>query len=212
MIDPLNFLELKMKIILTDIDGVVLDWEKEFHKWMESHGHVISENEEYDMALRYSISKELSKNQIVTFNESAVIGDIPAFRDARVFIPRLYDEFGYKFVAVTSMTRHPSAVKLRKRNLIEIFGKNIWHDFHFLDCGQDKDFILKNLAKEFPKSFWIEDKPANALAGKRVGLRPLLMKHPYSEGYDDQVPIVENWKAVYNIIRNYECSSEAKAV
>ena len=33
-------LKLEDKIILTDADGVLLDWESAFHKWMESHGHV----------------------------------------------------------------------------------------------------------------------------------------------------------------------------
>ena len=29
----------KSKIILTDCDGVVLDWEEGFPIWMEIHGH-----------------------------------------------------------------------------------------------------------------------------------------------------------------------------
>ena len=29
----------KEKIILTDVDGVVLDWEEGFSVWMEHHGH-----------------------------------------------------------------------------------------------------------------------------------------------------------------------------
>ena len=30
---------MKQKIILTDCDGVVLDWEEGFSVWMEHHGH-----------------------------------------------------------------------------------------------------------------------------------------------------------------------------
>ena len=30
---------IKDKIILTDCDGVCLDWEYGFHTWMQAHGH-----------------------------------------------------------------------------------------------------------------------------------------------------------------------------
>ena len=30
---------MQEKIILTDIDGVMLDWEFAFHSWMDVHGH-----------------------------------------------------------------------------------------------------------------------------------------------------------------------------
>ena len=37
----------KDKIILTDIDGVVLDWEEGFNVWMQHHGHNLTEGYQF---------------------------------------------------------------------------------------------------------------------------------------------------------------------
>ena len=47
------------KIIITDCDGVLLDWETAFHKWMESHGHVLVAHGMYDICEQYGMEKPL---------------------------------------------------------------------------------------------------------------------------------------------------------
>ena len=44
------------RIILTDVDGVLLEWENHFTKWMVSRGHKLKENfkSEYDMQKRFA--------------------------------------------------------------------------------------------------------------------------------------------------------------
>ena len=48
------------KIILTDCDGVLLNWEYAFCCWMEQHGYVqvVNGNHYYDIGDRFGISKE----------------------------------------------------------------------------------------------------------------------------------------------------------
>ena len=43
------------RIILTDVDGVLLEWESHFTKWMISRGYKLKENykSEYDMGKRF---------------------------------------------------------------------------------------------------------------------------------------------------------------
>ena len=48
--------------------------------------------------------------------------------------------------------------------------------------------------------YWIEDSISHAESGLRVGLRGLLMDHPYNQKWDG--PRVKNWKEVYEIITN----------
>ena len=79
------------KIILSDVDGVLLDWEWAFNVWMQEHGFELTDGYqyEYDMATRYGISKEQVRKLIRTFNESAAIGFIPVLRDAMYWVKQL---------------------------------------------------------------------------------------------------------------------------
>lgn len=52
------------KIILTDCDGVLMDWERAFGEWMISNGYMINKEyeESYDMAKKYNISDDKNAN------------------------------------------------------------------------------------------------------------------------------------------------------
>jgi hypothetical protein len=84
------------KLILTDADGVLLDWEWAFNVWMQEHGfeEVAGSKLNYDMSVRYGIPKEQVKKLIRIFNESAAIGFLPALRDAMYYVKRLAEEHG----------------------------------------------------------------------------------------------------------------------
>ena len=72
-----------MKII-TDCDGVLLDWAYAFDVWMGEHGHKRLKNTDqyYGQDLRYGITMEESIRYIQDFNESGCIGFIPAYKDS----------------------------------------------------------------------------------------------------------------------------------
>ena len=82
---------MKNKIILTDSDGVLTDWEYAFDIWMLQHGFNKQNGAEfkYDMGTRYGIDKEQSKKLIRIFNESAAIGFLPPLRDAMYYVKKL---------------------------------------------------------------------------------------------------------------------------
>lgn len=189
-------------IILTDIDGVVLDWEFGFHTWMQCHGHNPVEDgvDHYSMAEHYGLELDVSRSLCRTFNESAAIGFLPPLRDAQYYIKLLHEKHRYQFVAVTSLSKDPSAQKLRIRNLSKIFGPNTFVDHVFLDTGEDKDDILASLATSFPGHMWIEDKPVNAEAGAAVGFDAYLMEHGHNKHYQGPAQLVKNWEEIYNLI------------
>ena len=86
------------KIILTDCDGVVLDWEWAFNIWMQEHGFETVKGYQYvyDIGQRYGISKNQGHKLIRQFNESATMGFLPALRDAQYYVKRLHEEHGYE--------------------------------------------------------------------------------------------------------------------
>lgn len=193
------------KIILTDCDGVLLNWEYAFCVWMEQHGHtqIKNGNEEYNISKRFNIAESTGKQLVKQFNESAAMGFLPALRDSRYYVKRLHEEHGYEFHCITSMSLDPNAKKLRQMNLDKMFGPTAFPVLHCLDTGADKDEFLD---EHYGDSglYWIEDKMANAIAGLNVGLNPILIEHGWNMNDDLLVGIkkVVNWKEIYEHIVN----------
>jgi hypothetical protein len=192
------------RLILTDCDGVCLDWEYAFNIWMQEHGFTEVEGSKlsYDMSIRYNIPKEQVRKLIKIFNESAAIGFLPAQRDAMYYIKRLHEEHGFRFHAITSLSLDPNAQKLREMNLHKLFGATAFERIVCLDTGADKDEALEEY--EGTGCFWVEDKISNAELGHRMGLKSLLLEHGHNMNHECPYPIVKNWKQIYHIVTDYQ--------
>lgn len=188
-------------VILTDIDGVVLNWEYSFNCWMEQHGHkqIVGGNLKYNIGDRYGIEDSVGRQLIKYFNESASIGFLPPLRDAMYYIKKLHEEHGYVFHAITSLSIDQNTCRLREMNLKKLFGETAFEKFVFLDTGADKDQAL--LPYKNSELYWIEDKPENAECGYNLGLKSLLMTHGHNMNHlNPEIPAVKNWAHVYSII------------
>lgn len=189
------------KIILTDCDGVVLDWEEGFSVWMEHHGHTKVEGYQYmyNIGDRYGISKDQGSKLVRQFNESAAIGFLPPLRDAQYFVKKLHEQHQYKFIAITSLSLDPYAKYLRERNLKKLFG-DAFIDVVCLDTGADKDDILAEYGPKYPGHYWIEDKVENLMAGVNQGLKGILIEHGHNMNDTVDGHVVKNWEEIYNIV------------
>ena len=186
------------KTMLVDADGVLFNWEYAFNLFMEEHGFESVKDAKlvYNIGFRYDIPEKQGKTMIKHFNESAMIGFLPPLRDAVEYVTKLADE-GWQFICITSLSTNKYAQKLRKKNLDKLFGEGTFEKVICLGTGADKDAVLKQF--EHSNLWWIEDKVENALAGKNIGLRPLLMEHGYNMN-ESQVQRVKNWREIYNIV------------
>lgn len=190
---------MKNKIILTDADGVLLDWEYAFDVYMQQHGFNKVDALKYNIGTRYGIDNEQGKRLIKIFNESAHMGFLPPLRDAMYYVKRLHEEHGYVFHCITSLTKDENAQELRRMNLRKLFGQTAFEKFIFLDTGADKDEALEQYRGT--GYWWIEDKITNAQVGQQLGLKSLLMEHGHNMDYEDiNIPRVKNWKDVYERI------------
>ena len=194
------------KLILTDVDGVLLNWEYAFGTWMEEHGHIKIDNGNfiYNMGKRYGIDIAEAGKLIRYFNESATIGFLPALRDAEHYV-KLLGNLGYRFHAITSLSKDPNAQRLRTKNLTKLFG-NVFEKYIYLDTGEDKDAVLAHYKDS--NLLWIEDKPANAAAGLKCGLNSVIMEHAFNLHYEGAAPLVKNWSEIYNMVTSNSVSSE----
>lgn len=192
---------MKNRIILTDADGVLLDWEYSFDVWMRQHGFnkVEGGNLKYNIGARYGIEPEQGKRLIKIFNESAHMGFLPPLRDAMYYVKRLHEEHGYVFHCITSLTRDENAQELRRMNLRKLFGDTAFEKFIFLDTGADKDEALEPYRGS--GLYWVEDKIVNCQVGNDLGLKSLLMEHGHNMDYEDPaIPRVRNWREIYSLI------------
>ena len=195
----------KDKIILTDCDGVILDWEEGFSVWMEHHGHKKVDGYQYlyNIGERYGMSSEAGNKLVKQFNESAAIGFLPPLRDAQFFVKKLHEQHQYKFICITSLSLDPYARQLRMRNLKKLFG-DAFLEVICLDTGADKDDILMEYGTKYPGNYWIEDKPENVNWGIDAGLNGILVEHGHNMDYTGQANVVLNWEEIYNLITQKE--------
>lgn len=193
---------MKNKIILTDADGVLLDWEWAFSVWMQERGYTIAEGAKKSYYLHHhynELEAKDAKRVVKQFNESAAIGFLPAMRDSTYYVKRLYEEHGYQFRVITSLSLDKDAQRLRDMNLRKIFGNAI-EDVICLATGADKDEALAPYKNS--GMYWIEDKPSNADCGYNLGLKSILIEHGHNMEHKCPYPIVKNWREIYEIITN----------
>lgn len=189
---------LNEKLILTDCDGVLLDWVYSFDQWMARHGYQKRRSDVYDLALAYGIEKDESKRLIRMFNESANIAYIPPLRDAIKYVRKLHEEHGFVFHAITSLSTDPFAVRAREENLRRLFGETAFEKVLCLDTGADKDDALEPYRDT--ECFWIEDKIENCDLGLELCLNSVLMAHDHNSDYVGNARRVQNWKVIYGMI------------
>jgi len=189
------------KLILTDCDGVLLNWEYAFHIWMASFkGYEKFTGDtglNYDISRVYPVTRAEIKKLIKEFNNSAAIGFLPALRDSIYYVKKLHEEHGYVFHVITSLSTQASAGALRKQNLEKIFGDTVFSRYTFLDTGEDKHVPLEEYRDT--GLYFIEDKLENADLGTEYGLNSLLIEHGHNMN-TSHLPKFDSWKQIYNYI------------
>ena len=187
------------KVIVTDVDNVLLDWEYAFDVYANSHGFYKDPTVKPTFALApmYRLRDEHIFEIIKQFSESAAIGFLPAVRDAYQWVRKLGDE-GWRFHAVSSVSGDPYVRELRTRNLEKLFGPIFEHVECFPIGASKKTYLEANFKDS--GYFWIEDNERNAEDGHDIGMKALLVAHGYNRGYTGPVPRVMHWEEIYNVI------------
>ena len=72
----MNYQERK---ILTDADGVLLDWESSFTTWMEKEGYRVVEDGHYKQSVRFGISQSEADRIVKIINVEGTFGWINSF-------------------------------------------------------------------------------------------------------------------------------------
>ena len=88
---------MKKNLILTDCDGVLVNWENSFIDWMTAQGFTPDPNQYgYDMHKRFGERKAKIKALVREFNNSAWIGWLKPHKDAVDGVAKLAEK-GWRF-------------------------------------------------------------------------------------------------------------------
>jgi hypothetical protein len=188
------------KIILTDVDGVLLNWLSPFYAWMRELGFKQVSTSSYHLNDNFGISREEAFRYVNEYCHSQYMGSLDPFYDASIYVPKIA-ALGYRFVAITSITDDPSIAKLRAHNLVNHFG-NIFDDVICLPLGDSKVGVLDSYRGT--NLIWVEDKLENAIAGGRRGLNAMLIDRPYNWQPDfknnNHYTRIDGWETIYKFI------------
>ena len=187
-----------MTLILTDCDGVLLNWENSFIEWMTEQGFSADPNDNsYDMHKRFGERKAKIKQLVREFNNSAWIGFLKPHKDAVFGVNELVKR-GYTFGAISSLSEDVYAGKMREYNLKQLFG-DVFDFVTCIDTGADKDEAL--LPYKDSGLYWLEDKPENAKLGADLGLKTIMLRHQHNASFDDaRIKTVDNWAQLVNYV------------
>ena len=191
-----------MKLILIDVDGVVLNFNNSFTKWMAEHGHESLDDTSYDFCTRFNIDEDSIMEKCAAFCGSEHFNQLEPIAGAIYHINKLHSEHGYKFHFITSVSDNEAVVRSRINNLKRYIEHSAIHDITCLGPMARK---FNYLHKMYGNSnhWWIEDSVPNYQDGLTVGLRSILVDQPYNQSanVDNRV---YNWEEIYAQIVNGE--------
>lgn len=206
------------KLILIDVDSVLLDWLSGFHSWMATTGFVdafgLSETpskDAYDLTTSYSLPDSQIFTLIKAFNTSVFMGELAPMPGAKQALSRLVEK-EYTFHPITSFADNQRSFELRKHNLIKVFGEDTFSGFTFLPLRASKQEVLNTFAKSHivKPLVWIDDLLHHAKAGVTSGITSIHYD-PYNvssqAATNGEVTYCLNWRDIEATIEDlYERS------
>lgn len=190
------------KFLLLDIDDTVLGWTEGFKAYIEKKlGKKLEGRQtEYTMSSWIGLPDEEVKELVRDFNDNdEEFGNLKPIRNSEVFLPKFKD-LGYDLVAITCSSAKEDSIKRRKQNIINVFG-DIFTDVHCIPLSASKEEHLK----QYPSSYWIEDKIENALLGKKLGHKGVMIRQPHNtlreKELEKDLMWVDEWGNIYYILK-----------
>ncbi len=181
-------------LILTDLDGTLLNFTAAFEDWLTSKDIPFHPNKLGD---HYCISgmfdHKVDEKQLVSeFFESDYGGNCQALDNTIQHVRELYD-LGFDFIGITACSDDEALIELRQKNLLSVFGFCI--PVYATGFHGSKERILNS----YSSSIWVEDHIDNAIAGNDAGHTVFLINHPYNQE-DGPYTRVKDWEEIKEIL------------
>lgn len=191
------------KLILTDIDDVVLDWRKAMSS------HIIGCVDLHERAIPRKFLDHAclvnddglekanmpERARIGYFNASPSFSALHAHSDAARVLPALH-RIGYRFIAITAAGAGPEITERRRRNLNAVFGP-IFDDVVCVGLHGSK---RRELERHAP-SIWVDDSFDNARDGADAGHMSFhFADRRAAPASDSRIREVRSWAEIAGLI------------
>ena len=218
------------RVILTDVDGVLLEWEKHFTEWMLQRSYFENEvgdgyvgkkiypyklkeggESSYEMADRFELTKyDNEAMERFGLTKTQIRKEIREFNKSAWMgtqLPMQESQTWVKLMAAEGWTFIPITSQtsdIPAQQLRKRRLGELYGDHVFINyhiLGTGAD--KDSALAEFHGTglYWVEDKPKNAVAGLNYGLKPILIDHPYNRDFEHpEIIRVNNWKEIYQIV------------
>lgn len=182
------------RILYTDIDLTVLDFNGPFEDYLVSQGVNIPAPGHLEGHCRLSEAIDVSVEEeamfVAEFFRSDYYYRLPPLEGAADAVQRLHEE-GWSFVAISACPDEESVLEGRKTNLEAALGVPFLA-VHSTGIGGCKKEVLKG----FTPSIWVEDHYLNAVAGHELGYRTFLVNQKHNQHHDAPMTRVDSWKEI----------------
>jgi hypothetical protein len=197
---------LHNKVILTDVDGTLLDFAGPFQSWMENLGftprcHLYRT---YGISDVFDCTIDEKVREISRFSEADEFGFLQPILGAHTVI-RSLREAGWHIVAITASHVSEASCARRRANLKALFDIEPY-DVFFAGNTIPKSAILHR----FGPSLWVEDSPFHLMEGVDAGHHSFLIDKPYNRDAvlsNALVTRVNNWFDIEQWINTYKDGS-----
>ena len=181
--------------ILLDVDDCLLDWVGGFKKYVLSKKIRVRTEQPLNWNLENWIDSSQVDSLVEKFNRSEEFGDLDVIPGAVEAVYRFRAQ-GLKLTAITCCGDSLNTTVPRNRNLLNKFGA-AFRAVHCLGLKESK----QNTLEGYDRSWWIEDKPDNAVMGSRARHNAILFDRPHNQGVDC-VGVVRclNWSEIAKLI------------
>lgn len=190
-------------VILTDCDGVLLDWCGGYRKALRESLGPTRVSLDYSLSTEncvewvrdaYGVDANASVRLVNDFQVSPEFGRLHPFPDASEWLPRISCDFGIRFKIISSAGLRPDTFELRRQNL-GCFGQ-IFEELLLVEAGHSKRSAL--LAQ--PPSLWFDDTPHHVRAGVESGHHSFHFDRS-GETVPDMPGRVRSWESVHAWLR-----------
>lgn len=204
----------KPKLLLSDLDGVYVDWARGFVNYMASIGYEAPHSNPTVFTMT-DIFPMLEKPwlHIKDFQQTSFYDEVKPYAGAQEAYQDMVDA-GVRIIAVSSCGLEQETVRMRTE-FIESQG--VFSDMVLLELGASKQEVLET----FENAAFIDDQPHVAFEGAEAGHIALLKSMPYNLSTDvqgimrigefDEIKRMMNMQAPQIIINPAEVRVESNA-
>ena len=195
------------KLILTDCDGVILNWFPTFLERMsleKNMPYTNTINSYHHVERCFGITKEQVYDLIKEFNTSDHMKTLPPLPKAISGMTKLHDELGYTFGLISSFSFHENSHADRDENLHKHLHPDMFAFKNYLHDNSSKVEALTPYKDS--GTIWVEDHIGHANDGQALGLTSVLIAHDYTsedrKHLHEEVIIVDSWEEIYHMVAN----------